>query len=268
MSLSNARETMHPDSTGACGEGGNPLPQISPQSSREEEKALDDLSLDDLSVDDLSLDDVKETSEKVLLDYEYMALIWGIHPRRLKFCDEIVVTGLDPFFTAQAGTPSGRAELVCTSSDSRASACYSIIGFCGIDRRTRPVDYCINTGMTDAEAFCEAVDFALIRGFLMPGDVLIVDNATLHKLPDSESQKKHMLSHHGVILLGLPLGSPDLNPMKLLMDTLAHRLRQRLIVEPTSLQESHRVVHAITEVLGAISHPEIALYYKRQSYLL
>lgn len=130
------------------------------------------------------------------------------------------------------------------------------------------MDYCINTGVTDAEAFCEAVDFALIRGFLLSGDVLIVDNATLHKLPDSESRKKHMLSHHGVILLGLPLGSPDLNPMKLLMDTLAHRLRQRLIVEPTSLQESHRVVHAITEILGAISHREIALYYKRQSYLL
>jgi hypothetical protein len=93
---------MHPDSTGACGEGGNPLPQISPQSSRGEEKALDDLSLDN----------AKDTSENVLLDYEYMALIWGIHPRRLKFCDEIVVTGLGPFFTAQAGTPSGRAEPV------------------------------------------------------------------------------------------------------------------------------------------------------------
>jgi hypothetical protein len=57
---------------------------------------------------------------------------------------------------------------------------YTVIGICGIDCRVQPVEYTINKYTNDSTAFNDFIDKALVKGFLVPGDVLILDNAAIH----------------------------------------------------------------------------------------
>jgi hypothetical protein len=55
-----------------------------------------------------------------------------------------------------------------------------VVAICSVDCRSQPVEYAINTYTNDSTAFCEFVDRAIVKKFLLPGDILVFDNAAIH----------------------------------------------------------------------------------------
>jgi hypothetical protein len=85
----------------------------------------------------------------------------------VKYGDEKLLKGEEVFCRkTRRNVLNRQIPASLTASDFRNT--YAIIGFCGIDRRTRPLHY-------DAEMFAKEIEYALATGHLIPGDVLVLD---------------------------------------------------------------------------------------------
>eukprot|EP01126_Amoeba_proteus_P036441 TRINITY_DN3714_c0_g2_i4.p1 TRINITY_DN3714_c0_g2~~TRINITY_DN3714_c0_g2_i4.p1 ORF type:complete len:138 (-),score=20.82 TRINITY_DN3714_c0_g2_i4:72-485(-) len=67
---------------------------------------------------------------------------------------------------------------------------------------------------------CDAIDV----GHLCPGDILIADNASIHKGDDSFDILLWLLKQHQVTLVFLPKYSPELNPCEFVFGKLKNHL--------------------------------------------
>jgi transposase len=121
-----------------------------------------------------------------------------------------------------------------TQSDLQIS--YSSIGFYGIDMRMTPFFFHLGKQSNNSEAFGEAVDDAIAHGFLKKGDVLIMENATMHRFKENKVLKEYLWEEFGIFVLTLPTWSPEMNPIELLWNTLVMRMKQFLLIIQTMFQ--------------------------------
>jgi hypothetical protein len=127
---------------------------------------------------------------------EYILEIEGFAPHRLKFGDEKHIKGADLHGKVRRDPLTGETPSNKTDGDFRNT--YTVIGICGIDHRVQPVEYVINKYTNDSVAFNEFIDKAIINGFLLPGDVLILDNAAIHVM--SRVRVQTCLNSYGITL--------------------------------------------------------------------
>ena len=108
-------------------------------------------------------------------------------------------------------------------SDSRNT--YYVIGFCGIYIRNPAVDYYIvgEEETTMAATFMAAIESSVAKGFLMPGDILVLDKAAIHLYRESQDLFNFLWSQ-GILLITLPTRVPELNPIELVWNTFVQRL--------------------------------------------
>ena len=66
-----------------------------------------------------------------------------------------------------------------------------------------------------AEDFLELVAELIVSGVLLPGDVLVLDNASIHFAMDIRPALEQVLRFGQVFLVFLPTYSPELNPCEL-----------------------------------------------------
>lgn len=141
--------------------------------------------------------------ENVARAMEYIALVQQLDPYLLKFCDEAHLKGV--VLNSQKGRRcpiTGILEPTIVPSDFRNT--YSIIGFCGIAPDTPPFSFVMHEGTNDAEKFTEVVLDAVVSGFLRYGDVLVLDNAAIHKCKDASVLEDILYEDHGISVLFLP----------------------------------------------------------------
>ena len=104
---------------------------------------------------------------------EYIKALARIDPSRLKYADEKSLKGKDICNKLSRRDPlSGIVPPTMTDPDLRNT--YSIIGICGISRRSTPLRYRITESTVDAELFALEVKDAIASRFLRPGDVLVM----------------------------------------------------------------------------------------------
>jgi hypothetical protein len=80
---------------------------------------------------------------------------------------------------------------------------YSIIGICGISRRSTPI-YRITVSIVDAELFAMEMEDTVASGFLQPGDVLVMDNAANHTGKENTVLEDWLWNDHSIFALFLP----------------------------------------------------------------
>jgi hypothetical protein len=80
---------------------------------------------------------------------------------------------------------------------------YSIIGICGISRRSTPVQYCITESTVDAKIFPLEIKDAIVLRFLRAGDVLVMDNAANHTGKENSVLKDWLREEHSIFALFL-----------------------------------------------------------------
>ena len=117
-----------------------------------------------------------ENYEKALM---YMSVISAVNPGAIKFGDEKHLEGKDLYNRkVRKSVLTGEVPAILTHPDFRER--YTIVGFCGIDPRVSPVRYGISLNTNDASSFSGQILVAIHSGWLVRGDILVLDNAAIH----------------------------------------------------------------------------------------
>lgn len=101
----------------------------------------------------------------------------------------------------------------------------TLILFCGIDSMDEPifVDYLENNN--NQFTFAEALFKAISANFLKAGDILILDNASVHQGNDAWPFIQELLLVANVQIVFLPAYSPELNPCELIFGRIKSFIR-------------------------------------------
>src|SRR5690606_36794248 len=85
---------------------------------------------------------------------------------------------------------------------------------------------CTNREESDTKYdFFHFILYCIAAGHLKDGDILILDNASVHGGQETEEALREMLQGAGVKLMYLPKYSPELNPCELVFNRMKHHLR-------------------------------------------
>ena len=155
---------------------------------------------------------------------EFIRMMAKIDPRRLKYCDEKSLKGKSICCKkARRDVRTGIVPATMTEPDLRNT--YSIIGICGIDKKVTPVRFRITEATVDAELFAIEIEDAIRVGYLRPGNVLVLDNATNHTGKENTVLEDWLWEDHKIFVLFLPARTPEWNPIELLWNCLEERLK-------------------------------------------
>jgi len=114
---------------------------------------------------------------------------------------------------------------------------------------------CVIDGPMNGSAFLAYVEQVLVPA-LTPGDVVVLDNLSAHKIPGV----REAIEAAGAILLYLPPYSPDFNPIEQLFAKLKALLRK-------AAERSVEGLWArIAVLLGAFTPDECANYFRNAGY--
>jgi transposase len=196
---------------------------------------------------------------------EYILEIEGFAPHRLKFGDEKHIKGADLYGKVRIDPITGDTPSNKTDGDFRNT--YTVVGICGVDHRVQPVEYTINNYTNDSTAFNEFIDNAIVKGFLLPGDVLVLDNAAIHTKGESSNLFEFLWDNFQILVICLPMRAPELNPIELLWNTLNGRLPYHQYLGGGGQPSKDAVAIAASEILDAITHAEVAKYYQHCGYI-
>lgn len=194
--------------------------------------------------------------------YEYLAIMARIDPTRIKFGDEKHLKGKDIVHSVtRRDVLTGIVPPVTSDPDWRNA--FSIIGICGIDRRSSPVRYRITSSTVDAELFAIEIEAAVASGFLRAGDVLVLDNCIVHRGKENTVLEEWLWEDHQIYIVWLPARTPEWNPIELLWNCLAERLKHMSSEELVEIPGNNRVVKAAVRVLEGMTHKNIFSFYEK-----
>ena len=74
-------------------------------------------------------------------------------------------------------------------------------------------------------SFFDDILETITDGFLVEGDILVLDNAPIHTGRDNEELAEWLWSRYGVFLSFLPTRSPELNPIELVWSSLVAKMK-------------------------------------------
>ena len=98
---------------------------------------------------------------------------------------------------------SGNVPATVVTLDFRNT--YNVIGYCWIDLIVSAVDYYIvrEVQTTTASVFVDTIHQLIAKGFLHAGDILILNNASIHKYQELAGLRD-LLWMYGIFLVPLP----------------------------------------------------------------
>ena len=123
--------------------------------------------------------------ENIVNAEEFLRFILKQDMRRVKFGDEKHLRGSELYCKeTQWNVITGEDAPVLTNSDFRNT--HTIIGFCGIDTRTKAVLNFIHNGTNDAQSFSDTLIRGISLGYFLPFDIIVLDHATVHGAGDNK----------------------------------------------------------------------------------
>jgi hypothetical protein len=167
-------------------------------------------------------------------------------------------------FLGETGRKSGETSSgYLWAPRSQPNRC-DIIGMtsCAPGRHRLPLTYAVFQGSLNGERFAEIVLGWIASGCFVPGDVLVIDDATVYLGGDELEPLGQVLAEHGVELVRLPADSPNLNPIELIWNMIKTRL---------PVPRSHECAPAaflsqLTTVLNSVTFYDIQSAMKHQNY--
>lgn len=188
-------------------------------------------------------DDVKKERQ------EFLEEIQNIPPERLKFLDE---AGCNTKMT----TPYGRGpvgERVVESVPHGHYQTTTVIGCVGLDHMHGSL---IISGPADGAVFLQYVQEILVPT-LQPGDVVLMDNVSLHKVAGVEEA----INAAGARLRYLPRYSPDLNPIEKVWSKI------KAFVKKAAARTQEALWPAICDAFSTITKEDCEGYFGHCGYV-
>jgi len=109
--------------------------------------------------------------------------------------------------------------------------------------------------LNDQTAFLELIESACSSAYLCNGDILIVDNASIHDAEDTAELLEDVLNTYGVKLVFLPAYSPELNPCELVFGLTKAKIRDVLEDQP--------IFDVVIESFAEITHETMTNFYSK-----
>jgi transposase len=122
----------------------------------------------------------------------------------------------------------------------------------------------VNTN--DAANFSDQIVMAIHLCWLLPGDVLVLDNAAIHNGGDNSDLENWLWQNFRIYLIYLPARTPEWNPIELVWNILVQRLNVFCLSAAKQIGGKHSLVVATMIVLNAITHKEVRGCYRTCGY--
>ncbi len=84
----------------------------------------------------------------------------------------------------------------------------------------------MHDGTNDATMFSDFVYLMVVDGFLRNGDVLVIDNVSIHWYGELAVLEEILWEDYKILIVCMPARSPELNPIKLMWNILVQGPRR------------------------------------------
>jgi len=116
--------------------------------------------------------------------------------------------------------------------------------------------------MNNADQYKNDIEGAVATGFLLPGDVLVLDNAAYHTEGGNDILARWLWEHHGIFVLFLPARTPEWNPIELVWALLVRRLGNYPLSTLRKRMGIDSAAYAAKKILDGITHHDVAKCYE------
>jgi transposase len=190
----------------------------------------------------------RDTEANLKRREEYLATVAAIPPEKLIFLDE---SGVTTTMTRMWGR-APRGERICEATPQGRWQVLTTLGAMSL----RSIDAAMTIeSATDGEIFKGYVKQVLCPK-LRPGDVVILDNLSAHKVPGT----CELIAACGAQMLYLPPNSPDLNPIEKAWSKFKKFLRDAKARTKEALDQ------AVTDALKTITPENAAAWFRHCGY--
>lgn len=162
----------------------------------------------------------KYTVENLQRSLELIQLVHTIQHSRLVWMDEISFCNIECL--RKKGWALAGRRLEITANISRDDS-LSVIAFLRSDAN-KPMYLATHKHTNNQWDIATAFISAIQDGFLKRGDIVILDNASIHMAQDSRVILNHIFNLAGIQLSFLPTYSPDLNPIEFIFGIVKNLL--------------------------------------------
>ena len=114
----------------------------------------------------------------------------------------------------------------------------------------------------DSILFGEFVGEAMREGVLQRGDILVVDNCTIHNQAENTYLQEVLLMEQGILMITLPPYFAELNPTELVFRALLMRLRAICCNSSKNI----KLLKGVRDVLNNISYRAVLSMYHECGY--
>jgi len=169
---------------------------------------------------------LKFTLQNVIWYGIYCDMILRVPLRFLKYLDEAHFSSRD-LRVNKGWAPCG--QRLMGSNDDSLSENFSVTLMTGLHDASSPHGPVLLDVRTDTNTsldFCKFIVAAVTEGFLGAGDVLVCDNASVHKSPFLTLELNAWLEERMITIVYLPTYSPELNPCEMVFGYVKNSLRR------------------------------------------
>jgi len=150
---------------------------------------------------------------------------------KLKFIDESRFNSRDIRRDYVYGPSGERVDCVDTEPLTGGLS-YTMILMTSLNTKSAPFRFTIKPGTNSQVDFLEFFMYLCEKGYLETGDVLVMDNCSIHVADDTFAEFVGVADAAGVKLVFLPKYSPELNPCETVFSKLKNFLRANRLNAP------------------------------------
>ena len=152
---------------------------------------------------------------------EYLTFVGQVDPKRLVFMDKNPMKGVDIYTHVRKNLFTDDVpNLTC---DTNSKNCYNVLAVVALKKES-PICTRVVQETGESIVFCEFVKASMEEGVLVRGNILIVDNCTIHTMADNKHLQEVLLLEHGILMITLSPYHAELNPTELVFHALLMRL--------------------------------------------
>ncbi len=182
----------------------------------------------------------------------YVQLIRFVSWPRLKFADESHCVSEDLLSMRVCGPRGANVRVFDTFPNATR---LNVLLLTSVEHANAPLFYTINDGTNTAFSFLQFIIDAVYAGYIVRGDILVLDNASVHKGRYMRPFLDDVFAAVGANYVFLPTFSPELNPCEFVFAHMKNWLRRNPMPATT-------LPRRLMKSLSEITVGDVLMYYK------